>query len=847
MTEIKQEEMDQGQDGRSSKEPLKKQKKTEKKPKGKIGRKIAAGLVLLCLLTEIAAGGIIIKVGNDIIQQAPEISFEQLESIGSSKILDRDGNVIAEIGQQIRTNISYEDLPESLIDAFVSIEDSRYFSHNGFDISRFVKAIWENVKATIQAGQIVFAQGGSTLTMQLIDNSYFKSDDGIQGDNGIIQKVYEIAMAVELESMTSKEEILEYYLNKVNFGGSGNIRGVQKAAEYYFDKDVNELTLAESAMLAGLVNAPNRYNPMRDLEAATQRRDTVLYMMHRHGYITEEEMELASSINVEDLLANSAAAREDSGSPYQSYIDAVIDEVIERTGQDPAVTPMIITTYMDQHVQSVIDQIQNGEIEDIEFMDDLMQIAIVCMDNQTGEIVGLGGGRNYDGERMFNRATDMYKQPGSSVKPFLSYALAFEDLGWATSHVVTDRPIVYRGTNKVIKNFDGNYRGDMTLQDAIGTSMNTPAIQALQDVIDEIGRQSVIDYLNDLGFSQVTSENFDLGYAIGGSSFTVTPVQMAAAHATMINHGRYNTPHTVSRIEFLDGTDPIVVEPEQKQVLSEAAAYLTSIMMEKCVSGPYVNYMQILERSYPVYAKTGTTDWGEDGLQYGIPQGASKDKWMISSTTEYTTAVWFGYDKGVKGEDTYFDAAKSRLNTPGRISSLLLDTLNSEEDPPSAIEQPDDVVQIRHILGTFPYATAEGYDYLMTTGLIKKEYAEVVNIYSSAPRTMNGISISRNEDGSVTVVWNAEGFEPVNEEGLKDISLYYNDIYVPAYGKQLFSYSWVLGQPHFVAQIYLNGTYVTDVYSDTGIGWAWVDQGNLRVCGYYTTDSGVTSNTVCSS
>lgn len=820
----------------------------KKKPKKKIVRKIIAVLVVLCILTGVAVGGFVLKIGYDMIQRAPEVTSEMLESIGSSKILDKDGNVIAEVGQQIRTNITYADLPESLIDAFVSIEDSRYFEHNGFDISRFVKAMLENVKATLSAGRIVFAQGGSTLTMQLIDNSYFKSDEGVQGSNDIEQKVYEIYMATVLEEQSSKQAILEYYLNKVNFGGSGNIRGVQKAAEYYFDKNVNELTLAESAMLAGLVNAPNRYNPLRDLEAATIRRNTVLNLMVRHGYISEEEAELAKSIHIEDLLIGATSSSSNgTGSPYQSYIDAVIDEVIEITGEDPTSTPMIIHTNMDQNVQSVIDQIQNGEVEDIEFLDDLMQIAIVCMNNQTGEIVALGGGRNYQGERMFNRATDMVKQPGSSVKPFLSYALAFEELGWATSHVVTDRPIVYRGTKKVIKNFDGNYRGDMTLQDAIGTSMNTPAIQALQDVIDTAGRQAVIEYLNALGFSQVNTNNFDLGYAIGGSSFVVTPVQMAAAHATMINHGQYNTPHTVSRIEYQDGREDLVVQHEGTQVLSEAAAYLTSIMMEQCVSGPYINYMQILKRSYPVYAKTGTTDWGEDGVQYGIPKGASKDKWMISSTTEYTTAVWFGYDKGVKDEDTYFNATKSRLNTPGRISSLLLDTLHDEEDPPSAITRPADVVQINHILGTFPYAVADGFDYLMTSGLVKKENAEVVSVYSSAPSNMNGISINRNEDGSVTVVWNADGFEPVNEEGLKDISLYAGDIYVPAYGRQLFSYSWVLGQPHFVGQIYLNGSYVSDVYSDSGIGWAWVDQGNLRVCGYYYTDSGAQSNSVCSS
>jgi len=843
-----------------TKKPDQKNNKKTKNKKRSLLRKVIAILILFIVISGLGTCTAVYIIGRDMIASAPEVSKENMESLGSSKILDADGNTIAEVGQQIRTNITYEDLPESLIDAFVSIEDSRFFEHPGFDISRFVKAMIENVKATLSAGRIVFAQGGSTLTMQLIDNAYFKSDTGPQGDNDIEQKVWEIFMAMELEKTVTKQEVLEFYLNKVNFGGAGNIRGVQKAAEYYFSKNVNELTLAESAMLAGLVNAPNRYNPMKNLEAATSRRDTVLYLMERHGYISNEEANLARSIRVEDLLKidNTAGSKTSasSGIPYQSYVDAVIDEVIQLTKKDPTTTPMIIHTYMRPDVQATIDQIQNGEITDIEFMDDLMQIAIVCMDNRTGEIVGLGGGRNYEGERMFNRATDMYKQPGSSVKPFLSYALAFEKLGWSTSHVVTDKPILYKGTDKVINNFDGVYRGDMTLQDAIGTSMNTPAIQALESVVYEIGRNEVINYLNDLGFNQVNSNNFDLGYAIGGSSFTVTPLQMAAAHATMINHGNYNTPHTVAKIEFLDGSEPIINDPEERKVLSDGAAYLTSLMMEQCVSGPYINYMQILERSYPVYAKTGTTNWGEEAEQYDIPVGSSKDKWMISSTTEYTTAVWFGYDKGVEGEDTYFNNAKSRLNTPGRISSLLLDTLTDENNMPSAITRPEEIVEITHILGTFPYATAPGYEYLNTTGLIKEEFSEVTDVYSSAPQGLDSIGISRSEDGAtVKVVWNATGFEPVNEEGLKDLSLYAvvstededeKEIYVEAYGKQLFSYAWILGQPHFVSQVYVNGSYYGDVYSDTGVGWGWFEPGQLKACGYYYTDGGYTSNTVCS-
>ncbi len=821
--------------------------KKESKKSHKI-KKIIAIVLWTIILISAVVGAFIINIGLDIFEQAPEHNIELIENLESSIVLDSDGQVVTELGEVLRENVEYDDLPQSLIDAFVSIEDSRYFEHNGFDLPRFIRALFENVQDTLASGQLSFSQGGSTLTMQLIDNSYFMSGE-YQANNAVEQKFQEIYMAIQLEEELSKEEILMYYLNKLNFGG--NIRGVQKAAEYYFNKDVSMLTVSESALLAGIVNLPNVYNPYKNLDYATERRNTVINLMYYHGYISEEEAELAKAIKIENQLSQSESTKSTNNYPYQSYIDAVIEEVIDLTGKDPHSTPMIIHTNLNQSVQSTIDQIQNSEIEDIEFMDELMQIAIVCMDNQTGAIVALGGGRNYEGARMFNRATDMYKQPGSSVKPFLSYALAFEHLGWATSHVVTDRPIEYRGTTRLLSNFDGEYRGDMTLQDAIGTSMNTPALLTLQEVADTTSPGLIVEYLNAIGFNQVNINNFDLGYAIGGSSFTVTPVQMAAAHATMINYGRYNTPHTVSKIEFLDGSDAVEFEGEQQQALSEGAAYLASYMMETNVSGPYFNYMQILRRDYPVYAKTGTTDWGSDGLVYGIPEGAMKDKWMISSTSEYTTAVWFGYDKGIEDADTYFNNAKSVLNTPGRISSLLLDTLHTEDDPPAALEQPDSVTEITHIRGAYPYIDAAGYEYLYTTGLIKKpedpSIPLVINAYQTTPPALSGISVARNPaDGMLVVQWHVNGFEWVDENGLKDISLYTEHNQVEAYGAQLFNYSWVYGNPHFVAKVFLNGVHHSDMYSDATTGWYWVEDGSVHVCGYYYTDGGYTSPEVCS-
>ncbi len=774
------------------------------------------------------------------IKEAPLYQTEDLLSQNSSLILDSNGQVIAELGVQLRYNISYNDLPHTLIDAFIAIEDSRFFVHNGFDVPRFTKALQENIQASLDANELTFVQGGSTLTMQLIDNTYFIENLVAQNIDPIDQKIQEIYISLNIENELDKESIFINYLNKLNFGA--NIRGIQKAAEYYFNKNVNEITLSESALLAGIVNLPNSYNPYYHLEFATQRRNEVLDMMEYHGYISESECSLAKSINIQNQLTNNGSVHGSDSYTYQSYIDAVIDEVIDKTGFDPSTTPMVIHTHMKQEIQNTVESIQNSEVDSVVFPDDLMQVAIAVMDNQNGHIVALGGGRNYEGERMFNRATDMQKQPGSSVKPFLSYALAFEHLGWSTNHVVVDRPIEYRGTSTVLHNFDGKYRGDMILQDAMSTSMNTPALQTLQEVSDTIGVDKTITYLQNIGFSNVTRNNFDLGYAIGGSSFLSTPLQLAGAHATLLNQGEYIEPHTIQKIEFYNDTPTYFSNPEINQALSPEAAFLAAYLMEDNVSKKYFNYMQILQRDYPVYAKTGTTDWGTEGITYGIPEGAMKDKWMVFSTTEYTTSVWIGYDQAIKDKDTYFDYEKSKLNLTGHICNHLLDSLYPENSFPSPLYQPENIVEISYVLGSFPYAIAPGYEYLYTTGLIQKKDSELSSIYDQLEASLSRISFNHYENGDLEITFHSN----ISSGSTKNISLHSQYNTVIAYGLQILDSSKFIGTPTYYATIYINGQYSHEISSQDSTIWDWSDQSQIRVCGYFITTSNYKSNTVCS-
>ncbi len=831
--------------------------KQPKRQKKKINwKRVTLVIVSLIAILGILVSAVGVYMINSMIADRPEVSIENFESPESSQIFDSEGNLIAEIGYQIRTNIEFEDLPASLVDAFVSIEDSRYFEHNGFDVSRFVKAMMENVQASLAAGALRFPQGGSTLTMQLIDNTYFMNEE-VAGANDVAQKFQEIFMAMELESLTSKEHILEYYLNMINFGGTGNIRGVQEASEFYFGKDVTQLTLSESALLAGIVNAPSRYNPLTNLDYATERRNTVLDLMAYHGYITEQEAQLAASINIEDQLVDTASLNRGAGegNPYQSYIDVVIQEVTELTGQDPTIVPMKIYTAMDPDVQDTMDQLQAGEIEDVQFPDDEMEMAAVSINNQNGQIVAIAGGRNYadGGSMLLNHATDQYNQPGSAVKPILSYALAFEYLGWSTSHVVLDRPFVYAGTSKVVKNFNGTYNGEMRLFDAVGTSMNTPALYTLEEIYYGVndGRSKIVDHLQALGFSKVTDENFDIGYAIGGSTFQANAVELAASQGVFLNQGYYITPHTVTKIEFEDGTPPYTANYGEEYVISEETSYLVSELLYEDVYGPYYNYMQVLERDYPVYAKTGTTNWGTEASQFGIPVGNAKDKWMIFSTTQYSTAVWVGYEKA--DSENYWTSSKSKLNLPGEISSAILDSLHTEENIPEALERPAGVKSITHILGTFPYASfTEGMDpAYKTTGLINEDFYSLVAPETNVIEQIASFNATVSSTGEVAMNW-APYPDPSKlnvAEQTQDFGIQLGGTWIEAYGTKLFDWTWIYGPIRYRADIYVNNQIVHTTTSqfETALDVIQLTPGStIKVCGFYVYEmSGNASNQIC--
>lgn len=707
----------------------KKKAKKQKRPKGKTITFVMA--ILMSIIVFLAIAGVIGAgvFAYKLCEGKPELHVEDLVSPDSTTIYDSEGNKIMELGLYLRENIDYEEMPNCLIDAFLAIEDSRFFEHRGFDIPRFTKAIIVNLQTRD------FSQGGSTVTMQLIKNSYFSKDADAdstiaarEGMSGIRRKMQEIVLALELENIQKvrKQDIIAMYINKVNYGN--NIRGVQKAAQYYFGKDAKNLNLAESAFLAGLINSPNTYNPYNDLykednyyldpdseylQNAIERRNEVLNLMVDHGYISEQEADLAKSVRMEDLLAGTDESFQETNDKYQSYIDAVIDEVIETTGESPYEVGMEIYTNMNPHMQEYLYDMQNeAEYVGITFPNELCQSAIVVMDNQNGAIEALGGGRGETEQaRQFNRATSAYLNPGSSIKPVIDYALCIEELGYATSHTFTDMPYYLYDGNVLISNYDHNYVGDMLMTEALGRSQNTPAVQALAAVVQEKGEEFVVDYLNSIGFKFDYSD-FDLQFAIGGNRCLVTPLQLAGAHAMFINGGRYIKPHTVNYIVYNDGRENFVADTQGTQRLSPETAWMVAYLEEYNMSGSYSSLMWYCKRylDYPLYGKTGTTDWGDAGESFGIPNGATKDSWLVMQTNKYTISCWTGYDELAKG--AYFSNAEYQENTKSKIVTKVLQELeehhSGEYDPYAPLPMPDGVVEIRHVKGAYPYAKPDG-------------------------------------------------------------------------------------------------------------------------------------------
>ncbi len=636
-----------------------------------------------------------------IIAESPQVDIVKINSYEPTKVLDRNEQLISTLGGEVRENIAYNDLPQVVVDAFLAVEDSRYQAHNGFDIPRFMKSFLVNVKS----GGI--QQGGSTITMQLVDNSFFNVDSSKQTlIQRLKQKISEITMGMELERKASKEDILTAYLNKINFGDK--IRGIGKASEYYFGKPISQVNLSEAAFLAGVINAPNLFNPYNEIvknedgtitdyyNFALERRNTSLYLMKYHGYITQMEYDLAVNTPLAFQLAGTDMATSDA---YLAYTDIVEKEVIELTGKNPHTVSMTIYTAMDKETQDLSNEISDKQ--HLTFTEESnLQVGAAVIDNVNHELIAVNPGfGKYAGDNRYNFAMVEKNQIGSTSKPLMDYAPAFDYVGYSTEHTFDVKPLNYRGTNFSVRNVDYN-SGKFQLDAAIAKSFNTTALETFYKVWDVIGSDGYETLKNNLGLDtpEVTDQ-----FSIGGGEFKLTPFELAGAYSAFANKGVYYKPTTVRKV-IIHSTGE-VFEPkkaEGKQAYSEQAAYLMSVLLEKNVSGGWGNSLGRLVSSYPVYAKTGTSDWGTYGSQYGIPNGSSKDLWVAAYSGNTTVATWIGYDSRNLDENAYFTWPEVLLQMPQRITKLLLDKATLQRENRSIV-QPSGISKESHIKGVFPY------------------------------------------------------------------------------------------------------------------------------------------------
>jgi penicillin-binding protein 1A len=621
----------------------------------------------------------------------------------SSIIYDSDGMNITTLNLVNNNSVQYDDLPDVFINALISAEDARFFEHSGVDFQRILSAIINNISTNS-------TQGASTLTQQLIKNIYLDPSKTLE------RKISEIIMALNLESKMTKEDILLAYVNNIMFDGV--TIGVNSASLKLFSKPINNVNLAEAALLAGLVNAPSYYNPIKNPVNAKDRMDTVLSLMYRHNYITDTQLNDARKVQISDLI--NLSEYKETTYPYQSYLDIVYNEVIELTGYNPLTTPLIIETYMDTDLQALIDSIQNNEDSTIKFTDDNQQIAISVVDNKNGALVAAGGGRNYAGQLLFNRATDMKNQPASTMKPLLSYALAVEHLGWNNKQVLKDEPYSYSGSNLNVNNVDHTYMGEILIEEAIGYSRNTTALTTLEKVINKVGINTVTDYLKSINLLDVSSDKFNLSYGLGAMHHGISPTQLASAYSMLARDGYFTPAYTVKRI-IAQETNKVIYthKQEEKQVLSKETAFIISDILKSVVNNNYYNLGTVKIDNVEMHAKTGTSSFDGNLLkELGYPMDASKDIWMAGYSADYTTVVWSGFDYPVKGEENYFKSGSdARKYIPRKAFTKIM---NYQSKKGEKISLPSTLSPIQIVKGTNLLPDEYTPRKLITTAYYKK-------------------------------------------------------------------------------------------------------------------------------
>ncbi len=644
------------------------------------------------------------------------------EAIGEMQqtllIYDTEGTETAAIhGLENRVYVTIDKIPEHVKNAFLAVEDARFYEHNGVDIIRIAGAFVEDLKH----GNL--SQGASTISQQLVKLTC------LTGVKTISRKLQEAVMAYELEQVYSKDEILEMYLNYIYFGNGAY--GIEAAAKVYFGETAETLSIAQAALLAGVIKSPTNYAPHLHLDRSVERRNLVLSLMAQQGFITAEQETQAKAEDV--VLVPEVETK------YDYFTDMVLceaEDVLNMETEELLASGYRIYTTLDQDLQNEVEAIfeNSASFPDAAADGEQCQAAMVILDSKTSEIRAIMGGRQYETRRGLNRVLDMKRQPGSTIKPVLVYAPAMEKLGFNPATLVLDEKGDFNGY--VPKNFSDSYAGWVTMREALASSLNLPAVRTLEAV----GVETAKLYASRVGIP-FEQQDTGLTLALGGFTKGVTPLSLCNAFTPFANGGYYSYPSCISRIEDARG-NVIYDRPETKTgVLSEDNAFLMASMLQSAVQGGTARRLGI--DGVSIAAKTGTS--GGDNIS------GNKDAWTVAFNPEYTMCCWMGFDS--TDEEHCLPADVTGGTYPAMLAKQVFEYLYKDNAAPAFV-QPDGVVEAeidkKSLLAAEEPQLASAYtpsDQTLTEYFLKDDVPTQYSTYWSVPLAPWDLSVSTGAGG----------------------------------------------------------------------------------------------------
>jgi len=602
-------------------------KRGQKRRKLKVSRLILLAIILLFIIGIGSALGFVLGIAKNL----PDWQATDLSTENTTFIYDANGDLVVKLHKtENRTPVELKDMPSYLIDAFIATEDVRFRQHYGVDLKRIFGAFVADIRNRD------LSQGASTITMQLVRNAILEDQE-----KKFERKIKEALLAIQVERHYTKDEILYFYLNEIYFGHGAY--GVEAASQTYFGKNVGDLTLGEAAILAGVVKGAKYYSPFLNPENALSRRNVVLNNMVRYNKISAEQAEEAKKepLKLADYQKKDLYA-------YPWFTDYVVDQaedMLEAAGLDSSqlyTGGFRIYTTLDPNIQKAAeDAYSNSAYFPKSSSADPIQSAMVVMDPKTGEVRALIGGREHLTKRGLNRATAMRRQPGSAIKPIAVYGPALEK-GYSPSSVVDDVPVVFGSSSQPYapENYDGKYRGLITMREAVRKSVNVPAVKFL----NEIGISEGFSFAKRLGLPLDDKNDKNLSLALGGLTHGVSPLDIAAAYSAFDNQGVYIEPHVITKITDQKGNTIVDVTPKKTIAMSEQTAYLMTDMLKTVVDTGTGTKAKM---NRPVAGKTGTTQLPDKPIFKSVRGNSNKDAWFAGFTPELVGVVWIGYDEDI--------------------------------------------------------------------------------------------------------------------------------------------------------------------------------------------------------